>query len=207
MKYTASSRGNVNNRSVKNNTNWYLCIMNSCHLRPSMREAVLPTTAAEYKKAMRLRRTVVSPLPLALQQSCRVVALHDCNNVCTAAKHIIFSILSSVVCIAEHSQGSSPNFPLATKQLYVQNREYSCTVARSHIFTGLEGLSNEDMIADLTTRPGSLWRKLTIHDVVEPGMCPAYYSLDFWVSNSASSHSANPPTGSLPAKPAKLEHS
>lgn len=102
--------------------------------------------------------------------------------------------------IAEHSQGSSPNFPSATKQRYIQTR--------SHIFTGdWKVCSNEDMIADLTTRPGSLWRKLTIHDVMGLGVCPARYSLDFgsqirtFKPLRKSSDDRNLP----PAKPVKLK--
>ena len=103
-----------------------------------------------------------------------------------AAKHIIFSILFSVVCrtmlpraIAEHSQGFVVKFPRRQSSV-TSRREYSCTVARSHIFTGIgRFVQMRDMIADLTTRPGSLWRKLTIHDVVGLGVCPPRYSLDF----------------------------
>ena len=132
------------------------------------------------------------------------------------AKHIIFSILFSVVCrtmlpraIAEHSQGFVVKFPRRQSSV-TSRREYSCTVARSHIFTGIgRFVQMRDMIADLTTRPGSLWRKLTIHDVVGLGVCPPRYSLDFGSQIRASSHSANLPKAATcpPAKSVQLKDS
>jgi hypothetical protein len=153
---------------------------------------VLPITAARCKSIVPWHR-VFLPFCTALQQSCGVVALHDCCDVCLGAQHVLFLTLlpfcqvnwyNQYCALAQHDQTSFAKLALALDQCYIEIVHLVDILVRSGVLKAIGKEPNEDMIAGATTRPGTLcplWRKLTIAMTWRGQMpCPRLLLAEIW---------------------------